>query len=83
LINLSEQLDENSDKFFNYLEKFPTESISSNSAYEISKYLMKNYRYQESLKYAEIAVKKCSKKFELPIYESHRKEIDWFCRNSN
>jgi len=78
LINLSEQLDENNDRFYNYLEKLPTESISSNSAYEISKYLMKNYRYQESLKYAEIAVKKCSKRYELPIYKSHFRKAKWF-----
>ncbi|MBU0473199.1 MAG: hypothetical protein KKF62_03435 [Bacteroidetes bacterium] len=77
LIELSERLDENIDGILSFLTGLNLENVSSNTAFEISKYLMKNNHYRESLKFAEIAVEKCVQKYELPIYKSHQKKVEW------
>jgi len=83
LVELSERMDEKVEDFYSSLDNLPLINISSNSAYEISKYLLRNNLYNKSLKFAEISVKKCVQNYELPIYESHLKKVAWFCNNTN
>ncbi|MCK5456951.1 MAG: hypothetical protein KAI45_07470, partial [Melioribacteraceae bacterium] len=80
MIELSERLDENFSTFNSFLEGKNIENISSNSAYEISKYLMRNLEFQKSLKFAELSVQKCNENFRLPILKSQRKKVEWFSK---
>jgi hypothetical protein len=78
MIELSERLDENISTFCLFLEGKSIDDISSNTAYEVSKYLMKNLEFEKSLNYAELSMKNCNESFRLPILKSHRKKIEWF-----
>ncbi|MCF6271540.1 MAG: hypothetical protein L3J41_17665 [Melioribacteraceae bacterium] len=78
MIELSERLNENISTFSSFIDGKASENISSNSAYEISKYLFKNFEYKKSLRYADLSIKKCSENYRMPILKSHRKKIEWF-----
>lgn len=80
MIELSERLEENFSTFSSFLEGKNIEKISSNSAYEISKYLMRNLEFEKSLEFAEMSVQNCNENFRLSILKSHRKKIEWFSK---
>jgi hypothetical protein len=79
MIELSERLDENISSFIFFLEDINFKNISSNSAFELSKYFMRNLKFRESLKFANISIEKCNEKFMLPVLKSHKKKVDWLC----
>lgn len=80
MIELSERLDENISTFNSFLERQNIENISSNSAFNISKYLMRNLEFEKSLKFAKLSVQKCNENFRLPILKSQRKKMEWFSK---
>ncbi len=79
MIEISKRLDENINSFSLFLSGKNIENLSSNSAYEISKYLMRNLEFEISLKFAELSIQKCDENFRLPILKSHRNKINSFC----
>ena len=79
MIELSERLNENISTFSSFLDGKNFDNISSNSAYEISKYLMRNLEFEKSLKFAELSIQKCNENYRLPILKSHRNKINSFC----
>ncbi len=81
LINLSNSLDENITTFILFLGNKNIESISSNSAYEISKYLMRNMEFTKALEFAKLSIQKCSENYRLPILKSHKQKVEWFVNN--
>ena len=78
MIELSERLDEDISTFTSFLERKNIKNLSSNSAYEISKYFLRNLEFVKSLEFAEMSVQKCNETFRLPILKSHRKKSEWF-----
>ncbi len=82
MIEISERLDENISTFNIFLDGKILENLSSNSAYEISKYLMKDLEFEKSLKFAELSLQKCDENYRLPILQSHRNKINSFCKNN-
>lgn len=78
MIELSNRLDENTSTFSSFWDAKNIENISSNSAYEISKYLMRNIEFEKSLEFAELSIKHCKENYKLPILKSHRKKVNWF-----
>jgi tetratricopeptide (TPR) repeat protein len=78
IIELSERLNENSRSLILFLDKMNLGSISSNSAFEISKYLMRNLEFKKSLKFANISIKNCDEIFRIPVLEAHQKKVKLF-----
>jgi len=83
LIELSERLKENNDNLKSFLLNLSIKDLSSNTLFEISKYLMNNNFYNESLKFAELSLKKCTQNFTKHVLESHLRKVTWFCNVSN
>lgn len=81
LINLSNSLDENITTFIAFLSNKNIENISSNSAYEISKYLMRNMEIKKALEFAKLSIQKCKENYRLPILKSHKQRVEWFAIN--
>lgn len=77
MIELSESLGEDFSTFDSFLERRNIKNLSSNSAYEISKYFLRNLEFVKSLEYAEMSIQECNENFRFPILKSHRKKIEW------
>ncbi|MCK5086281.1 MAG: hypothetical protein KAQ90_02120, partial [Melioribacteraceae bacterium] len=71
MVKLSEALNENVDLFMRALNKFPNfkDSITSNSAFELSKYLLKQFKLNEALDYSTLAIEKCKRNNKIKILE--------------
>ena len=80
IIELSERLDENVSTFSSFFDGKNIKNISSNSAYEISKYLMRNLEFEKSFKFAELSIQKCNENYRLQVLKSHMKKVAWFLK---
>jgi len=82
MVKLSEALNQNVDLLMNVLNKFPNfkDSISSNSAFELSKYLLKHFRLNEALEFSTLAIERCNRNNKINILESHKNKIEWFIK---
>jgi len=82
MVKLSEALNENVDLLIKALNKFPNfkDSISSNSAFELSKYLLKQFKLNEALDYSAIAIERCKRNNKIKILEAHKQKIEWFIK---
>ncbi len=78
MIELSERLDENILTFNEFLTNLELDFLSSNSAYLLSKYFMKNLEFRKSINYAEISIQRCKNNFELSVLKSHLKKVKTF-----
>ena len=85
MVELSKRLNENADLFSSYLSTKPNldETISSNTAFVLSKYFYDNYKFAEALHFAELSIDKCEESYRISILESHRNKIEWIDQQKN
>jgi len=81
MIELSEKLNENSSSFGKILDNKNPENISYNTAFELSKYFVKNLQFQKALFFAKLSLKKCKTNFMMPVLLSNQQKIKWFYEN--
>ena len=71
--------------FLSYLKAKPNldETITSNTAYVLSKYFYDNYKFAEALHFAKLSIDKCEESYRISILESHKNKIEWINQHKN
>lgn len=85
MVKLSQRLNESSDLFESYLNKKTNldEKISSNTAFVLSKYFYKNYKFNKALHFADLSIEKCKESFRITILKAHKVKIEWIIKNKD
>lgn len=84
LISLSQSLDEDVDLFLNQFGKMPevNDFSSSYGVYSLSKYLMKNLKFNSARKFAALALRYKDEPYFTSLLNENLSEADWYLKNS-
>lgn len=79
MLELSKRLNENVDHLSSYLKTKSNidETITSNTAFVLSKYYYENYKFNEALFYAKLSIDKCDESYRISILKSNKNKIEW------
>jgi len=85
MVELSKRLNENNDLFTSYLteESELEKTITSNTAFVLSKYYYENYYLNKALHYAKLSVDKCEESYRISILEANKNKIEWINKNKD
>ena len=85
MVELSKRLNENTDLFTSYLtgESELDKTITSNTAFVLSKYYYENYYLNKALHYAKLSVDICEESYRISILEANKNKIEWINQNKD
>lgn len=79
MVELSKRLNENVDLFSSFLKTKSNlnETITSNTAFVLSKYFYENYKFEEALFYAKLSIDKCDESYRISILKANKNKTKW------
>lgn len=79
MVELSKRLNEHADLFSSYLKtkSHIDETVTSNTAFVLSKYYYDNYKFDEALFYAKLSIDKCDESYRISILKANKNKIEW------